>query len=104
MYAEGGIAFSRLNISETLTVNDEKLLNSSYSFKVRNYYLEPGLKFEHTIYRFISAEFVAGYFVQFGKSDLTTDKNEMIIVGGHALNVEWTGFRCGLSVMFFITE
>ena len=104
MYAEGGVAFTRMNLSETLTVFDEKLLNSSYSFKVKNYYLEPGLKFEQPIYSFIRAELIAGYFIQFGKRDLATDENEMILDGSHAINAEWTGFRCGLSVLFFIPE
>ena len=104
LYSEGGVAFSRLNMSETLTVYDQKYINSSYSFKVRNYYIEPGLRFQRTIYNNIIAELTAGYFIQSGKRDLQTDKNEMIFVGGHALNAEWTGFRCGLSVLFFIPE
>jgi hypothetical protein len=104
LYTEGGVAFSRLNMSESLTVYDQKYISSSYSFKVRNYYLEPGLKFRHTIFYNISAELTAGYFIQSGKRDLRTDKNEMILVGSHALNAEWTGFRCGLAVMFFIPD
>jgi hypothetical protein len=85
-------------------VYDQELLNSSYSFKVRNYYLEPGLKYERIIYKYISAGLKAGYFIQSGKSDLKTDKNEMIYIGWHPLNAEWTGFRLGLSVLFYFPE
>jgi len=102
LYSEGGFAFSRLELSESLTVYDEELLNSSYSFKVRNYYIEPGLKFGYTIYRFISAEITAGYFIQFGKRELKTDENEMILEDNHAIHSDWTGLRCGLSIIFFI--
>jgi hypothetical protein len=102
LYAEGGLAFSKMKLSENLTVYDQELLNSSYTFKVRNYYIQPGLQYERTIYKFISAECKAGYFIQTGKSDLKTDKDEMIFMGWHPLNAEWSGFRLGLSVLFLL--
>jgi hypothetical protein len=104
LFSEGGVIFSKLDLWESLTVNEEELFNSSYSFKVRNYYIEPGLKFEHKIYRFISAELTAGYFIQFGKNELETDENEMILEDNHAINSDWTGFRCGLTIVFLIPD
>ncbi len=99
LFSEGGIAFSGLDLKEHLTVGEQEISNSDYSFKSQNYYFEPGVKFRRSIYKSVSLELNAGYFFQFGKKAFETDKREILSTGNTAIRPGWNGLRIGISVL-----
>jgi hypothetical protein len=99
LFSEGGITFSSLDLEEHLTVNNQNLSNSSYSFKSQNYCVEPGIKFRRGIYKFISLELNTSYFFQFGKKVFESDKGEILNDGKSAIGPDWSGLRFGISIL-----
>ena len=99
LFSEGGITFSKLNLKEVLTVNDEEIINSSNAYKSKNYYLEPGLTFGYQIYRYFNLELNTSYFFQFDKNSFVSDKNEILNDGEKSIGPDWSGLRFGLSVL-----
>jgi len=99
LFSEGGVVFSGLDLKEDLTVGDQEITNSSYSFTTHNYYFEPGLKFRRSIYKSVSLELNAGYFFQFGKKAFETTKGEILGTGNTAIRPGWNGLRFGISVV-----
>lgn len=98
LYSEGGVTFSQLSLKEDLTVDNENLTNSSYAFKSRNYYIEPGLKLEYQLSKLMNIGLDAGYFAQFGKNDFVSDKNEVLNNRNETIGPDWSGLRVGLSL------
>lgn len=98
LYSEGGVTFSQLSLKEDLTVVNENLTNSSYAFKSRNYYIEPGLKLEYQLSQLMNIGLNAGYFAQFGKNDFESDKNEVLNNRNETIGPDWSGLRVGLSL------
>ncbi len=99
LFSEGGITFSGLNLKEQLTVSNQDITNSSYSFQSQNYYVEPGVKFRRSIYKSISLELNASYFFQFGNSVFESDKGEILNDGKRAIGPDWSGLRFGMSIL-----
>lgn len=98
LYSEGGVTFSKLALKEDLTVLDENLTNTSYAFKSRNYYIEPGLKLEYQFSQLINIGLNGGYFAQFGKNDFASDKKEVLTNRNNTVCPDWSGLRVGLSL------
>jgi hypothetical protein len=99
LFNEGGFLFSKLSMKENLTVDRQELINSSYNFKSENYFIEPGLKVDYNIYRFIFIELNTSYSTQFGKNIFKTNAGEIIDYGKGPLHPDWNGFRFGLSLL-----
>lgn len=99
LFSEAGITFSKLDLKEVLTVNNEEITNSSYAYKSKNYYVEPGFKVGYQIYRFINLELNTSYFFQFGKNVFKSDNNDILNDGEKTIGPDWSGLRIGFSVL-----
>lgn len=86
-FSEGGIIFSKLGFTESLVVDNQEIINKSFDDKFKEYYVEPGLKFEFQTYPSVMLELNMSYFVQFTGEGLVSQ------------GPDWRGLRLGLSVM-----
>lgn len=99
---EGGIIFSEISFAEDLFINDQQILNKSYSYKVQNYFFEPGFKIDYQLYEFFSIGLTGNYLSQFGNNVFESDDNGNLYHGENILGPDWSGLRIGLSIMFSV--
>lgn len=101
-----GMLSSNLVIEESLNVGVAKVFEESILFKSKDFFWEPGIKFEFPLSLFI-LEAHAGHFLQAkGKGFYKTDKGERVYLknSGDEVHPEWNGFRIGLSALFNFTK
>jgi hypothetical protein len=101
VFIETGIIFSKLELKEYLTLNDQVMINYKYNFTSKNYYAEPGLKIEYLINKILSAEFSSSYSIQFGKKNFVTSDGMTINGKNSGVGPDWSGLRFGIS--FIVT-
>jgi len=87
VFSEGGIIYSKIEFKESLIVDNEEIINKSFDDNFKEYYVEPGLKFEFRVHPAIMLELNTSYFVQFTGEGLVSK------------GPDWRGLRLGLSVL-----
>lgn len=92
--SEGGAIFSKFRYTENLTVNEQELANSDYSYKAINYFVEPGLKVEAPLISFLDLGINTGYVVQIGGESLNSR-----FYGSANMRTDWSGLRLGVSLI-----
>ena len=97
LYSEVGVIFTKLNLTESFTVNDQSLIDIKYDFTSKSYYYEPGLKISYPLSS-ILFECNLGYFKQFGKGTFKTSDDLNVYTNGDLLKPDWSGLRIGISV------
>jgi len=104
IYANPGLAFSKLDLSENLTIFDEALVDTSLNFKAVSVFLEPGIAFSIFVIPSVSISINAGYSLPMGEQSFHLDgeKENLLTIpkSGQEIKPNWTGFRFGISAMY----
>jgi hypothetical protein len=104
---DGGFMFSSLHMEQQLTVRSIDLINDSFKFKAKNYYLQFGLK---ASYRWNSFEFEisGGDLMQFGNGSFhsETDSKQMLMNSSTGVPVkpEWGGIKVGVGINYILIK
>jgi succinylglutamate desuccinylase len=102
-----GVAFSKLETQQYLSVFNTVVTNENYNFKALNYFVEPGLNFTHP-FKSLSIGINLGYMIQFGKQAFYrgTDKKNTLydLVNQVSVKPNWNGIKFGLTITYSISR
>lgn len=106
MYILTGPSFSKLKISEYLSMADTVLIKDKYNFKALNFYFEPGIEFIFSVKNF-NVGFSFGYLIQAGDEALYMNNKKDVLYNTRSdkpAKAEWNGFRFGIYIYYNLTN
>lgn len=102
--ADLGVSISGMKVDETLVVGAETVTDFHDKYRAFNFYASPSVRIGWTISSIVSMELRTGYLLQFGGGQFKSKTHRGSGVGIYHVNPDWTGLRCGLSVVISLPK
>lgn len=97
--ADLGVLISGMEVDETLVAAGETVSDFHDNYRAFNFYANPSVRFAWTVSSMVSLELRTGYLLQFGGGQFKSKTHSGSGAGIYHASPDWTGLRCGLSVV-----
>ncbi len=94
-----GVIVTGMEVDETLIAVGDTVSDFHQNYRAINFYTHPSVRFGWTISSMVNLELQAGYLLQIGNGQFKSVSHRDSEVGIYHVSPEWTGLRCGISVV-----
>lgn len=102
--ADLGLLISGMEVDETMVVGGEIVSDFHNNYSALNFYASPSVRFAWAISSLVSMELKTGYLLQFGGGQFKSKAHRGSGLGIYHVTPDWTGLRCGLSVVISLPK
>jgi hypothetical protein len=94
-----GVIVTGMEVDETLIAAGDTVSDFHQNYRAINFFAHPSVRFGWTISSMVGLELQAGYLLQIGNGQFKSISHRDSGVGIYHVNPEWTGLRCGISIV-----